>query len=63
MKEMELKFNQDIIKRNIIFYDDNQRQVGKLTWNKKGFKFKGNYEKSAKIFFNYLQRFFIKEIK
>ncbi len=39
------------IHESIAFYDENNKVVGKLDWSNGCLKFEGNFDESAKIFF------------
>jgi len=50
-----VKFTESISPRNVTFMGENNEVVGKLTWDDGIFKFEGEAEESARIFFDSLK--------
>ena len=44
------------VPRTITFHDDNDKQIGELDFSNGKLKFKGNAEKSAKVFIDYCKK-------
>lgn len=57
-----LIFDPPLSRNEMAFSDDNNKEVGRLSWGGGTFKFTGNTEESAKIFFNFLEKLFTKRI-
>jgi hypothetical protein len=56
MEDFQLVISEPTVPRNIVFFDNNQKEVGRIDWTDGIIKFDGDVDESAKIFFEFLLR-------